>query len=221
LSPAGVKEDFLVIPSELTEVVHLYLPANPFEALGTVTDDPAFKAELLCCAGFYDPLIEQIAEIVLSEMRSESSAGRILIHSVALSLAARLLHRYSTLARTAADLKQPQLDRRRLQLVLAFIETHIGSDITVAQLAATARLSESHFSRAFKLATDRSPYRYVSDRRVKHAKWLLAETERPLTEIGRACHFSSLGNFSRAFHRATGMTPSAFRKTSGRFSAPL
>jgi AraC family transcriptional regulator len=222
LSPAGVKEDLLVTSSEMAEIVHLYLPANPFQALGTVTDLPALeKAELLCCAGFHDPVIEQIAEIVLSEMRSDSSAGRILIRSVALSLTAWLLHRYSTLTRTAGSPRQPQLDRRRLQLVLAFIETHIESDITVAQLAATARLSEAHFSRAFKLATNRSPYRYVSDRRLKHAKWLLAETDRPLTEIGRACRFSSLGNFSRAFHRATGMTPSTFRKRSGRFNAPL
>jgi AraC family transcriptional regulator len=221
LSPAGLREEFTVISTDLAEVMHLYLPAKPFAALAI--DDPALAtAELLYCAGFRDPLIEQIVEVILGEMRSETPSGRILVQSVAHSLTARLLHRYSSLSLSLppTKLKRPQLDSRRLQRVLAFIEAHIETDITVAQLAAAARLSEFHFSRAFKATTDRSPYRYVSDRRLSHARWLLTETDRSLADIADACQFSSPGNFSRAFQRAAGMTPAKYRAAHGPRHSP-
>jgi len=215
LSPAGLKEDFSVISSDIAEVAHLYLPAKPFEVLAAATEDPTLeRAELLYRTGFHDQLIEQIAEVVLAEMRSETSSGRILVESVAHSLAARLLHRYSSvsLIRPVPKLKRPLLDQRRLKRVLDFIEANIESHITVAHLAAASHLSEFHFSRAFKATTNLSPYRYLSDRRLSHARWLLAETDRSLADIAHACGFSSPGNFSRAFQRATGTTPTRFRE---------
>jgi AraC family transcriptional regulator len=223
LSPAGLREELMVISADLAEVVHLYLPAKPFAALAN--DEPAFDtAELLYYAGFRDPLIQQIVEVILGEMRSETPSGKVLVQSLAHSLAARLLQRYSSLSLTLspAKPKRPQLDSRRLQRVLAFIEAHIETEITVAQLAAAARLSEFHFSRAFKATTDRSPYRYVSERRLTHARWLLTETDRSLADIADTCQFSSAGNFSRAFHRAMGMTPAKYRGAHGpRHSPPV
>jgi AraC family transcriptional regulator len=215
LSPAGLKEDFTIFSADMAEILHLYLPAKPFASLAPA--DPILeKAELLYLAGFHDPLIEQIAAIVLAEMRSESWSGRILIQSLTNTLIARLLDGYSSLSATrpAASERRPRLERRRLQRVLNFIETHLENEITVAQLAAAARLSAFHFSRAFKATTGRAPYRYVSDRRMSHAKWLLAETDRSLADIADACGFSSPGNFSRAFQRATGTTPARFRHAS-------
>ena len=215
LSPAGLQEDCTVISSDVAEVLHLYLPPNPFAVLAPA--DPLLeKAELLNLSGFHDPFIEQIAGVILDEMRSETWSGRILIQSVTNSLAARLLQGYSTLSarQSTSSLRRPQLEERRLQRVLDFIETHLESEITVTQLAAAARLSEYHFSRAFKASTGRSPYSYVSDRRMSHARWLLAETDRPLADIADACRFSSPGNFSRAFQRATGMSPAKFRRAS-------
>ena len=215
LSPAGLKEDFTIISADVAEILHLYLPAKPFASLAPA--DPVLeKAKLLYVAGFHDPLIEQLAAVVLDEMRSESWSGRILIQTVTNTLIARLLDVYSSLSATrpAASEGRPRLEQRRLQRVLDFIEAHLEDEITVAQLAAAARLSEFHFSRAFKATTGRAPYGYVSDRRMNHAKWLLAETDRSLADIADACRFSSPGNFSRAFQRATGTTPAKFRQSS-------
>ena len=214
LSPAGLKEDFTIISADVAEILHLYLPAKPFVSLAPA-DSVLERAKPLYVAGFHDPLIEQIAAVVLDEMRSESWSGRILIQAVTNTLIARLLDAYSSLSamRPAASEGRPRLEQRRLQRVLDFIETHLEDEITVAQLAAAARLSEFHFSRAFKATTGRAPYGYVSDRRMSHAKWLLAETDRSLADIADACRFSSPGNFSRAFQRATGTTPAKFRQS--------
>ncbi len=143
LSPAGLQEDLTVVSSDVSEVLHLYLPPNPFAVLAPA--DPFLeRAQLLNLAGFHDPFIEQIAAVVLDEMRSETWSGMILIQSVTNGLAARLLQGYSTLSAVPPplSLRRPQLEARRLQRVLDCIQSHLESEITVVHLAAAARLSE-------------------------------------------------------------------------------
>ena len=206
LCPAGLKEDFIHISRGIAEVLHLYLPTNPFSVLATAGESSAVAgAQLRYFGGFRDPLIEQIAHTVLMEMHSETSSGKMLVESLAISLSAALFHGYSnaTLRSSAFAASRKGLDRRRLQRVLDFVEAHIEDDFSVARLAATAHLSQFHFSRAFKVATGKSPHQYVTERRLSYAKALVAQTDRALADIALACRFSSQGDFSRAFRRAT------------------
>jgi AraC family transcriptional regulator len=199
---------------ELSEVLHLYLPADPFSLLGA--DDTcagSSRARLSCRFGFHDLLIERICECVLAEMRRNTPCGRVLIESLARGLAARLLQGYSTAASARFDVRSAhgRLGHGRLEQVLEFVETHIGELITVEQLATLACLSQFHFAREFKAATGRSPYQHVTERRLSRAKALLSEGDRSLSDIAIACGFSSQGNFWRVFRRATGVTPGRFR----------
>ena len=88
----------------------------------------------------------------------------------------------------------------------------LGSDITVADLAEVACLSRFHFLRAFKVATGVTPHRYLSDLRLDHAKALLRQGDISLGDLAQACRFTSQANFSRAFRRAVGMSPGAYRR---------
>jgi AraC-like DNA-binding protein len=51
------------------------------------------------------------------------------------------------------------------------------------------------------------PHRYVSRRRLESAKAMLATGRASLSEIALESRFSSQSSFTRAFRRATGMTP--------------
>jgi AraC family transcriptional regulator len=214
LCPAGLRDNFTIMFHDISEVLHLYLPANPFSVLETDGNFPgASSAQLHYHAGVHDLLIERIADCVLTEMRQETSAGSILIESLASSLAARLLQCYSSVSikHPGVHATHNRLADRRLQQVLNFIEAHIEDNITVEQLASLACLSQFHFAREFKAATGKSPYQHVTERRLVRAKALLAETDRSLAEIAYACGFSSPGNFWRAFRRSTGATPGCYR----------
>ena len=213
LCPAGLKEDFLQITHDIPEVLHIYLPPKPFSILEAASETVMDGAEVRYQAGFQDPLLEQIAHIVLAEMRHETSSGKLLVETLALGLAARFHHSYSTAAGNPEDLAASRhgLDRRRLTRVLEYMEVHLEQDLSVGRLAAIASLSHFHFARSFKRATGKSPHQYVSDRRLGHAKSLLADGNRSLEEIARACGFSSQANFSRAFYRAAGVTPGRYR----------
>jgi AraC family transcriptional regulator len=113
-----------------------------------------------------------------------------------------------------SPIKSPhRLDDRRLRRVLAYVEEHLADDITVADLANVACLSIFHFTRAFAGAMGVPPHRYVSQRRLESAKAMLATGRASLSEIALESRFSSQSSFTRAFRRATGMTPAEYRRT--------
>ena len=113
-----------------------------------------------------------------------------------------------------SPIKSPhRLDDRRLRRVLAYVEEHLADDITVADLANVACLSVFHFTRAFAAAMGVPPHRYVSRRRLESAKAMIATGRASLSEIAHDCRFSSQSSFTRAFRRATGMTPAEYRRT--------
>jgi transcriptional regulator GlxA family with amidase domain len=107
---------------------------------------------------------------------------------------------------------QGRLDDARLTRVLAHIEYHLAEAMTVADLAKVACLSVFHFTRAFAAAMDVPPHRYVNGRRIHSAKELIATGATSLSEIAFDCRFSSQSSFTRAFKRATGITPAEYRR---------
>ena len=50
--------------------------------------------------------------------------------------------------------------------------------------------------------------------RLRHAARLLADEERPVTDVALDVGFNDLSNFVRTFHRAAGVSPRDFRRAS-------
>jgi methylphosphotriester-DNA--protein-cysteine methyltransferase len=73
-----------------------------------------------------------------------------------------------------------------------------------------SRLSPYHFARAFKQSFGVPPHRYHIERRIARAKELLSGSS--VTEVAMAVGFAETSSFSTAFRRATGFTPSEFRR---------
>jgi AraC-like DNA-binding protein len=105
-----------------------------------------------------------------------------------------------------------RLDKLRLRRVLNYIDANIGNDICLENLARVARYSLFHFARKFTVAMGISPHRYISEVRMKVAMAELVAGKLPLAEIAFNAHFSSQASFTRAFRRATGMTPLEYRR---------
>lgn len=99
----------------------------------------------------------------------------------------------------------------RLRRVVDFIEANLAEPLTLDLMAHVAGLSVFHFARAFRQATGFSPYRYVTERRLLRAQRLLMAHDLPVQDIAAACGFPRHANFSAAFARARGMSPSAYR----------
>jgi AraC family transcriptional regulator len=93
-----------------------------------------------------------------------------------------------------------------------YIDAHLADDIALADLAAIAKLSPAHFCRAFKASVGMPPHRYQMQRRIEEAKILLAKPQLSILEVALACGFGFSSSFTKAFHKATGVTPSEFRR---------
>jgi AraC family transcriptional regulator len=100
-------------------------------------------------------------------------------------------------------------DRRRLY------RRTLAEPISLAALARLVRLSSYYFCRAFKQSFGVPPRRYHVNRRIEHAKALLANPILSVTEIGLALGFSETSSFSAAFRHTTGITPTQYRRTLG------
>lgn len=114
--------------------------------------------------------------------------------------------------RPAAATAAPR-DRRRAVDAAMWIDAQSASDIGLDRAAAETGLSAFHFLRVFSQVLGVTPHQYLVRSRLRHAARLLADDRhRPVTEVALDVGFADLSNFVRTFHRAAGVSPSAFRK---------
>lgn len=86
-----------------------------------------------------------------------------------------------------------------------------AEELSLHKLAAEVHLNPTYFHRIFTAACGMTPLAYLTGVRISHAKFLLRNTDRSVTEIAGQCGFSSYNYFCTVFRKATGHTPSAFR----------
>jgi AraC family transcriptional regulator len=214
LSPIGVGDSEVTFTAPLPQAMHLYLPTTLFHRLSDDFNLPTAPAHSIrYAAGIRDDVIHQTALSILSEMTSETAAGRIYVETASLMLAARLVHKYCDCgAATLTTLDAHPLEHARLRRVLDYMSAHVDDDITLADLARVAGQSPFHFARKFTLAMGVSPKRYVSRMRLDKAMAELAAGGLPLAQIALNAGFSSQASFTRAFRRVTRMTPRDYRR---------
>jgi AraC family transcriptional regulator len=155
-------------------------------------------------------------------MTNETAAGRMYVETASLTLTARIIHGYCDSG--SYPLTVPgshRLDHVRLRRVLDYIAEHIADEITVEELARVAGLSMFHFARMFTLAIGVPPHRYVSRMRLENATAEIAAGRSPLAQIAFNARFSSQASFTRAFRRATSMTPGEYRRRCASTSAQI
>ncbi|WP_245287034.1 AraC family transcriptional regulator [Bradyrhizobium sp. Tv2a-2] len=132
-----------------------------------------------------------------------AALSSVLAHELAFSAEARMYDRLSFRGGLASWQKR---------IVAEYIEEHLGDKISLHTLASLARLSQPHFCRAFKRSFRIPPHQYHVQRRIERAKSLLADRAASVTEIGLALGYSQITSFSVAFRKATGWTPSEYRR---------
>jgi AraC family transcriptional regulator len=59
------------------------------------------------------------------------------------------------------------------------------------------------------------PHRYHNNRRIEHAKTLLANPATSVMEIALELGFSETSSFTAAFRKTTGMTPTSYHRSFG------
>lgn len=109
-----------------------------------------------------------------------------------------------------ARMNNSEKSRRFIEKTLDYMELHYSEQITTQDVASSVGYSTEHFCRLFKEIFNTQFTVYLNQFRIEKAKQLLPSV--PIAEISERCGFSSQSNFSRAFRKVTGLSPTVFRR---------
>ncbi|WUH91980.1 AraC family transcriptional regulator [Streptomyces sp. NBC_00433] len=116
----------------------------------------------------------------------------------------------AAMVQAAADSARQDADPRLTALVSA-LDAHPGRPWTVESMARVAHLSRSSLGERFRRDFGRSPAQVLREVRMRHARELLAGTDRPVERIAFTVGYGSAAAFSRAFSAHHGSSPQAWR----------
>lgn len=104
-----------------------------------------------------------------------------------------------------------QVQTTRISKVLAYIQQHFTSRISLSHAASVIHLSESAFCKYFKRTMGKTFSDYVNEVRITHAMMLLLETDKSIQSVAYQSGFENISYFNRVFLRKKKITPGAFR----------
>lgn len=102
---------------------------------------------------------------------------------------------------------------RRVEKVMHYLNTNFDKEITLAEAAKIASMTEVAFSRFFKTRTGKTFIDTLNEIRLGHASRFLIDTTQHVTEIAYNCGFNNMSNFNRIFKKKKNCTPKEFRDT--------
>ncbi|NSL51555.1 helix-turn-helix transcriptional regulator [Calidifontibacillus erzurumensis] len=101
---------------------------------------------------------------------------------------------------------------QNLQKCIEYISNYFHEDLSIKKVANKVHLSHTYFSRLFKKELGVSFVEYVTNIRIKRAKYLLANTNDTIESIASQVGFNTPNYFSSIFKKQTGMSPSEYRE---------
>ena len=110
------------------------------------------------------------------------------------------------------QMEPPEAYQERLVLSLEYMESHLGSDFSLEEMAWHACLSPFHFHRIFHKLVGRTPGEHLRRRRLDSAARALLGCELPMKEIAQRYGYISLQGFMRAFREQFFATPAQYRE---------
>jgi AraC family transcriptional regulator len=97
--------------------------------------------------------------------------------------------------------------------VLIYIEDNLSQSLSLAEIAAVAGLSVSHFKSLFRESMGLPVHQYLIRRRVERAQTLLGEGKMSISQIAVETGFAHQSHLARHTRRLLGVSPKALRDT--------
>lgn len=103
-------------------------------------------------------------------------------------------------------------DEARLAEVFDVIEQRYAGPLSLRDVASSVGMTPGYLTTMVRRRTGRTVLDWIVERRMVEARRLLAETDLPVSEVGRRVGLPDPGYFARVFRRGNEMTPLAWRR---------
>jgi len=100
----------------------------------------------------------------------------------------------------------------QINSIYEYVFMNIQEGVKLEAAAAILNMAPGSFCRYFKKKTGLTFMQYVKEVRIGLAAKMLAETEKPVSQICFECGYNNLANFNFYFKNIMGETPSEYRK---------
>lgn len=144
-----------------------------------------------------------IARQLYDEFRADDPVGGLAIEGFALALLAEILR----LPGGSPDPAPAWLDR-----AVEIVHAALPDDPGLSAIADEVEVHPVHLARVFRDRHGCSMGEYARRLRLERATEALLATDLPIGRIAHGAGYADHSHFSRAFRRATGLSPSAFRR---------
>ena len=96
------------------------------------------------------------------------------------------------------------------ELMCEYMRNNIYSVMTLKEVCTHFLLGKTQLCKIFRESIGKSPMEYYMELKIKEAKKLIREKNYSISQISDMLGYSSIHNFSRAFKKAVGMSPTAY-----------
>jgi AraC-like DNA-binding protein len=157
-----------------------------------------------------------VVQGMLRQMCRENAERRFgsleILRGMLLQLIGLTCRRYEAdLLRLASEKTRSASRSDALQRVSRYIRENLERDLNLTDAAATAFLSPNYLAHLLKNEVGKTFTDLVTERRMEHARELLANTPMRIAEVAHASGFPDEGYFTRRFRQWFGTTPRQYR----------
>ena len=98
-------------------------------------------------------------------------------------------------------------EREKIIKARTILEEQFDESITIKELSRKVAMNECYLKKGFKALTGKTIHEYQQHQRIAHAKNMLRNEGKSVTDVAALLGYSSISHFSTAFKRATGTKP--------------
>jgi transcriptional regulator GlxA family with amidase domain len=117
----------------------------------------------------------------------------------------------ATMLKLQPDSSEEDSNEKVIQSAIARMQQCFEKHFKVSELARELDVSYHSFRKMFTERTGRSPYNYLLEIRLAHARSLLAQSSLSVKEIAVLSGFKDAQYFCRFFHKKAGTSPGLWR----------
>lgn len=167
-------------------------------------------SERVCAPAYVSPVEMTLVGAILRFLRTVATGAdrRVLAPMYLREIAYRLLQ--AEQCSRLLDAAVTEHESNPVTEVIRYVRAHMSESVTVADLAEHVCMSPSAFAHLFREMIGMSPYQFVKGMRLDHARTVLVEDARNVSEIAREVGYTSLSHFINEFKRQFGVTPRAY-----------
>ncbi|WP_411346981.1 helix-turn-helix domain-containing protein [Paenibacillus sp. WLX2291] len=205
LLPQGIKQSYSVINEHPFQKYWCHFTAH-------VNGINLFKLLDIypLCIPYQPDRLTQIFQDIITFAHSDAVYANLLVKSKLMELISYFIMNVHSDHRQLVLKNRAALDQ--LALVLNYIDDHIGSTITLEELAHLIYMHPNSLIRMFKQHMGMPPIQYISRKKIEKSKQLLTVTCCSISDIAQQLGFNDNFYFSKQFKKYVGLAPTDYRR---------